>query len=154
LFFNYLPGTNQNPDSHYAAMALYPFGYGLSYTSFKTAIPTVTSSGSPNGSATVKVKVTNTGDRTGTDIVPIYVSKPVSQPLWWHKRLVGFTRVHLNAGQSRTVTVSFPLSILKRTQGTITGQGPRLVEPWTYKVTAGENTRETATFAVHRRENR
>jgi beta-glucosidase len=147
LFFNYLPGSNLD-NASYDTLTLYPFGYGLSYTRFETAAPAVTAD-SPGGRVSVTVKVKNTGDRAGTDIVPIYVSKKVSQPLWWHKRLVGFSRVKLNAGQSKTVTVRFPLSRLARTQGDIDGPGRRIVEPGNYQVTAGDNERESATFKVH-----
>ena len=63
--------------------------------------------------------MTNTGSRAGTDIVPVYVHQPVSAVLVPDQRLVGFTRVTLDAGQSKTVQVSFPVSELAVTPGDI-----------------------------------
>ena len=61
--------------------------------------------------------VTNTGSRSGTNIVPVYVAQPVSSVVVPPQRLVGFTRVTLDTGQSKTVTVSFPVSKLGRDAG-------------------------------------
>jgi beta-glucosidase len=90
---------------YYDEAPLYPFGHGLSYTSFaydNLAVgPQVMDSA---GVATVSVDVTNTGARAGDEVVQLYVhdsAASVARPL---KQLRGFRRVHLEAGQQKTLT--------------------------------------------------
>jgi len=81
---------------------LYPFGYGLSYTSFAYSNLHV-SSLPQGGAATVTATVTNTGSRSGADVAQLYISDPAAsgQP---PRQLEGFQRVSLQPGQSKTVT--------------------------------------------------
>jgi beta-glucosidase len=131
-FFDQLPGTNFGQGSGYNAR--YPFGFGLSYTTFQTSNLAVTSSVSRRGTATATFTVANTGSRAGTEVVPVYVRQPVSDIVVPPGRLVGFTRVDLDAGESRVVQVSFPASVLAVTQGDIDGDGRPRVEPGSYQV--------------------
>jgi beta-glucosidase len=80
--------------------------------------------------------VANTGSRQGTNIVPVYVHQPVSGDsiVVPPKRLVGFARVDLDAGQSKSVEVSFPVTELAVTAGDIDGAGRREVQPGAYQV--------------------
>jgi beta-glucosidase len=84
---------------------LYPFGYGLSYTTFSVDGLTLSRASVPrNGKLTAKVTVTNTGARAGDDVVQLYINDPVaslSQPV---RRLRGFERVTLQPGQTKTVS--------------------------------------------------
>ena len=98
-FFDQLPYTGSGPGSGYNP--LYPFGYGLSYTTFATSGLTATSSVSAHGTVTASFTVKNTGTRAGTDVVPLYVHQPVSAVLVPDQRLVGFTRVTLDPGSPR-----------------------------------------------------
>ena len=79
---------------------LYPFGYGLSYTSFKYGKPTYR-----DGKVMVDVK--NTGGMDGTEIVQVYMRRP-SDKMGPRKTLRGYARVDLKAGQQQTVTINFP----------------------------------------------
>ena len=79
---------------------LYPFGYGLSYTSFKYGKPTYR-----DGKVMVDVK--NTGEMDGTEIVQVYMRRP-SDKMGPRKTLRGYARVDLKAGQQHTVTINFP----------------------------------------------
>jgi beta-glucosidase len=81
---------------------LFPFGYGLSYTSFSFSNLTVGTL-PEGGAATVTAKVTNTGSRAGADVVQLYVSDPAAsgEP---PRQLEGFARVSLQPGASQTVT--------------------------------------------------
>jgi beta-glucosidase len=135
--FDQLPGTGSGPGHAYNP--LYPFGYGLSYTSFTLGGLTATPSVSRTGTERVRFTVTNTGSRSGTDIVPIYVAQPNSSVVVPPQRLVGFTRVTLNAGQARTVTVRFPVSTLAESAGDINASGPPTVEPGSYIVQLDQN---------------
>ena len=89
---------------------------------------------SRHGTATATFTVTNTGTRDGTDIVPVYVSQPVSAVVVPPQRLVGFARVTIPAGQATVVHVSFRASTLAETQGDINASGPPSVEPGAYLV--------------------
>src|SRR5262245_15331730 len=137
-FFDQLPGTGSGQGHAYNP--LYPFGFGLSYTTFATSGLSATPKVSTNGTVTATFTVTNTGSRSGTDIVPVYVAQPVSSIVVPPERLVGSTRVTLDAGQSKQVTVSFPTSQLAETPGDINGSGPPTVEPGSYIVQLNKNT--------------
>ncbi|HYS37760.1 MAG TPA: glycoside hydrolase family 3 N-terminal domain-containing protein, partial [Pseudonocardiaceae bacterium] len=130
-FFDLLPSTSFGSGNGYNP--LYPFGFGLSYTTFQTGGLTATSSVSRHGTVTASFTVANTGSRAGTDIVPVYVHQPVSAVLVPNQRLVGFTRVSLDPGQSKTVQVSFPVAELAVTPGDIEGTGSPQVELGDYQ---------------------
>jgi len=135
-FFDQLPGTNSGPGSGYNPR--WPFGFGLSYTTFETsALSASPSSVSRRGTETATFTVSNTGTRAGTTVVPVYVHQPVSTVLAPPQRLVGWTRIELAAGESQTVHVSFPVSLLAVTVGDIDGSGPRAVERGQYQVQVG-----------------
>jgi beta-glucosidase len=87
---------------------LYPFGYGLSYTSFAYANLKVPNALPVNGAIQVSVDVENTGARAGEEVVQIYarhLNSSVARPLL---QLIGFTRVAIAAGQKRAVSVTVP----------------------------------------------
>jgi beta-glucosidase len=125
---------------------LYPFGFGLSYTTFGVSGLSATSSVSRDGTVTATFTVSNTGGRAGTDIVPVYVHQPVSAVLVPDQRLAGFTRVTLDTGQSKTVQVSFPVSVLAVTPGDIQSDGTPAVETGSYQVQIGSLS---ADFTIH-----
>jgi beta-glucosidase len=142
--------TSQKYDSRYTDLPCtpqYPFGYGLSYTSFD--VSNLRLSGgtmSPRGSITASVDVKNTGDRTGDDVVQLYVHDPtasIEQPV---KRLRGFDRVTLAPGQSKTVTFSLDRSDV----GFFDDDGHLVVEPGDIDVLAGDSsdTDQHASFRV------
>jgi beta-glucosidase len=85
---------------------LYPFGFGLSYTSFKIGAPRLTKKkiGRKN-STQVVVEVTNTGRRAGSEVVQLYIRDLVSSVTRPVKELKGFKKVFLKAGESTTVTL-------------------------------------------------
>jgi beta-glucosidase len=82
---------------------LFGFGYGLSYTTFDLADVTVDASHGVAAPVTVMATVTNTGPLAGAEVVQVYLGIPVDgQP---PKRLVGFTKVFLQPGETRTLTL-------------------------------------------------
>jgi len=137
-FFDQLPGTGSGQGHAYNP--LYPFGFGLSYTTFTTTDLSVTPNVARDGTATATFTVSNTGSRSGTDIVPVYVAQPVSSVVVPPQRLVGFARVAVEAGKSKTVDVQFPVSTLAETQGDIDASAPPTVAPGAYVVQLNRNT--------------
>jgi len=116
---------------------LYPFGYGLSYTTFDLSDLRLGAKTMPaNGSVTASVKVKNTGGRTGDEVVQLYIHDPVaslSQPV---RRLRAFQRVTLTPGQTKTVT--FRLD--KDDVGFYDNSGRFVVEPGLIDVYAGDSS--------------
>lgn len=100
-------GKNPGPDGNMSRInrALYPFGYGLSYTTFKYSdldiSPKVIT---PNESATVRLKVTNTGKRAGDEVVQLYIRDVVSSIITYEKNLAGFERVHLEPDETKELS--------------------------------------------------
>ncbi len=86
---------------------LFPFGYGLSYTTYSYSNLKVT----PGEKPRVTFTVTNTGNRAGAEVAQVYASLPAAaaEP---PKRLVGFSKVKLNAGESKEVTIEVDLKYL------------------------------------------
>ncbi|WP_029068223.1 glycoside hydrolase family 3 N-terminal domain-containing protein [Jonesia quinghaiensis] len=111
-----------------------PFGFGLSYTTFEHSTPNVAGT-TPKDGLTVTVDVTNTGDKTGQEVVHLYardvigsVTRPVAQ-------LIGFTRVELHPGQQATVTFTVPPTLLSFTNAAM----QRIVEPGEFHLWTGNS---------------
>jgi len=121
---------------------LFPFGFGLSYTSFSFGKPTVDREKiSSNERAKVSLLVTNTGSRAGDEVVQMYIHHPVNSVVQPVIALRGFRRIHLESGKSTTVTFDVgtdELSILD-------AQMKRVVEPGEVDVLIGANSVETST---------
>jgi beta-glucosidase len=145
--FDQLAYTGSGQGSGYNP--LYPFAYGLSYTTFGTTGLSATNSVGRGGTVTASFTVSNTGSRAGTDVVPVYVHQPVSLVLVPDQRLAGFARVTLNPGQVKTVHVSFPVSELAVTPGDINGTAHPMVELGSYQVQIGTPASLSANFTIH-----
>lgn len=90
---------------------LFPFGYGLSYTDFKIGAPKI--SAVDADCITISLSVTNTGDRDGAETVQVYASAPKTKGVEReNKKLVGFAKVDVGAGESSNVTINIPKSTL------------------------------------------
>ena len=100
------PGADGNMSR--ANGALYPFGYGLSYTTFEYSdlkiSPAIIT---PNQKTYVSCKVTNTGKRAGDEVVQLYVRDVLSSVTTYEKNLAGFERVHLKPDETKEIT--FPV---------------------------------------------
>jgi len=92
---------------------LYPFGYGLSYTTFVYSDLQVSAhSVGSDGLVDVSVHVTNTGSRDGEEVVQLYVRHPHSQVTRPQIELKGFQRIAIRAGETKIVTIPLPASQL------------------------------------------
>ena len=118
---------------YFKGTPLYPFGYGLSYTTFAYANPALSTMQLKAG-ATLKVSATvrNTGTRAGDEVVEVYLDAP-DVPLAPRHALIGFQRVHLEPGESRRV--EFQLS--PRQLSTVDAAGNRAVMAGRYRVFIG-----------------
>jgi beta-glucosidase len=91
---------------YFKAKPLYPFGFGLSYTTFKyTNFKTSAAKLDRNGEITVSIDITNTGSRPGDEVVQLYVRHIGSKVDRPDKELKGFQRITLKANETRTVTI-------------------------------------------------
>ena len=128
--------------SHYADAPndpLFPFGFGLSYTSFSYSDPRVSAAEmSRDGELRVSVTLTNTGSRAGTEVVQLYVRDLVGSVTRPVKELKGFQKVELGAGQSREVAFNLKASDL----AFYTAAGKWEAEPGAFKVFVGGNSRD------------
>ncbi|MBE2215582.1 MAG: glycoside hydrolase family 3 C-terminal domain-containing protein [Opitutaceae bacterium] len=97
---------------YFAGEPLYAFGHGLSYTTFGYQNLRVAPAG--QGALTVTVDVTNSGARDGDDVVQLYATPPASSRPQEIRALCGFGRVHLKAGETRTVSITVPAIALRR----------------------------------------
>jgi beta-glucosidase len=112
---------------------LYPFGHGLSYSSFAYADVKLSKAALDAGEPLqAEAKVTNTGAREGDEVVQVYVGFPKLAGAPRHA-LRGFTRIHLKAGEAQTV--KFTLS--DRDLSYVDEAGNRLVGAGTYALTVG-----------------
>jgi len=117
--------------------ALFPFGYGLSYTSFSIGSSTISKTTiKSNESVQLTVPVTNTGKLAGTEIIQVYVRKlnDLEGPL---KTLKGFKRVELAAGKSQTATIDLPSSSFEFYDWS---QRKMMVTPGDYEVYYGNSS--------------
>ena len=90
---------------HNGVKPRYPFGYGLSYTTFKYANLSIQPQTGSDGFYTVSFDVTNTGDREGADVAQVYVSDGHSKMDRPAKELKGFAKVSLKPGETQHVSV-------------------------------------------------
>jgi beta-glucosidase len=93
---------------------LFPFGYGLSYTTFGYSDISLSKNVlKGNETLTAKVTVTNTGKFAGEEVVQLYISDPVASVARAVKELKGFEKIHLNPGESKEVIFAITPEALK-----------------------------------------
>jgi beta-glucosidase len=128
---------------------LYPFGYGLSYTSFVySGLKTNKAAYTGNETITATLNVANTGNYTGKEIVQLYVSKPSSKVERADKELKAFTKVLVNKGGSSEVKLSIPVKDLAYYD---TKTSKWIVEPGVYKILVGGSSaqiNQTASITI------
>ncbi|RXZ35738.1 beta-glucosidase [Sphingomonas desiccabilis] len=118
---------------------LFPFGFGLSYTSFRLSAPRLSAATiGAGGSVTVEVDVTNTGSREGDEVVQLYVRDQVSSVARPVKALRGFRRVTLKPGETRTVRLPLGPDAFRLWNAEMR----EVVEPGRFDILTGPNSRD------------
>lgn len=120
---------------------LYPFGYGLSYTTFSYGKPSVTGSGR---SFKATVAVTNTGSRDACEVVQLYMHDPVASIARPVKELKGFRRIMLKAGESKQVT----FDITEKDLSYYDAEGNTVFEPGKFDIMLGHDSRSLQTVSI------
>lgn len=133
---NYLDVTNE---------PLYPFGFGLSYTTFAYSdISLSQTSMNMQGVLTASVNVTNTGAFPGGEVVQLYIRDLVGSTTRPVKELKGFERIYLQPGQTRTVTFKIAPEMLKFYNYDL----QYVVEPGDFNIMIGPNSRDVQTASI------
>lgn len=121
---------------------LYPFGYGLSYTTFRYGdLRLSNNSMNEKGKITASVTVTNTGSHDADEIVQMYIRDMVGSVARPVKELKGFERIHLKKGESRTVSFDITAEQLKFYNSALNW----VCEPGEFEVMVGGNSRDVQT---------
>lgn len=134
-------GKNPGPTGNMSRIngALYPFGYGLSYTTFEYSDLDITPRViTPNESATVRLKVTNTGKRAGDEVVQLYIRDVLSSITTYEKNLAGFQRIHLEPGEAQELS----FTIDRKHLGLLDADMKWVVEPGDFVLMAGASSED------------
>ena len=142
IYYDHKPGAQFLPYVTESNTPLYPFGYGLSYTTYQYGAPQLSSSGiSRRGSVIVTVAVRNTGNRPGEETVELYVHEKIASVSRPVKELKGFARVHLEPGETKQVPIR-----LEAAQLAIWNRAMRhVIEPGVFEVMVGPSSTQLKT---------
>ena len=146
MFYNYKPSAHRGY-LFSSAEPLFPFGWGLSYTSFDIGQPRLSAASiRPDGNVDVLVDVTNTGSRAGDETVQLYVRDKVSSVTRPVKELKAFRRITLQPGERQTVKLTLTPAAFRMWNARM----ERVVEPGEFDIMVGPNSVDlkTATLTV------
>lgn len=138
VYYNQLPGWHAPDYIDMPAEPLWPFGYGLSYTTFEyTNLKLRSPKLRPGDTLNVEITVKNTGKRTGTDIIQLYINDMYSSVTTPVKELKAFQRIKLQPGQQQTVTLNVGYQQL----ALVNPELEFIVEPGEFEVMVGNSSR-------------
>lgn len=144
VFYNYKPTAHRGYVLDSIA-PLFPFGFGLSYTTFAYSnLRLATNHMLPTGSTSVAVDVHNTGARTGDEVVQMYIRDEVSEATRPVKELRGFQRVTLAPGETKTVAFDIRGDLLAYHGLNM----KRVVEPGEFQIMIGGNSVDLKSIAL------
>ena len=124
---------------------LYPFGYGLTYTTFNYSdLQLSRTTMAADGSVEASIMVSNTGQRDGDEVVQLYIHQQASSIARPVKELRGFQRIHLKAGEQRRVTFCIDREQLQY----LNAQGEPVLEPGIFDIMIGTNSEDTQSQAL------
>ncbi len=149
VFYSQVRGQHGNRYADLTQEPLFPFGHGLSYTTYRySSVRLGAQTLAQGGTVSVSVEVENTGARAGDEIVQVYVRDVVTSVTWVDKALKGFARVHLEPGEKKAVAVTLPFEAF----AIVDAEGRTVVEPGEFEILVGPSSRDSelhkATFRV------
>lgn len=140
VYYNQIRGQHGNRYADLTQEPQFAFGEGLGYTSFHYGEPNIEHNGQPFGVAdtlNISVEVTNTGQRSGTEVVQAYIGDLVTSVSWTDRELKAFTRVELAPGETQIVRLQIPVS-----QCSIVNENAeRIVEPGEFELLVGHSSK-------------
>jgi beta-glucosidase len=143
-FYNHKPSANRSY-AFSTRQPLYPFGYGLSYTTFRfenlRVEPAQISAG---GAAKVSVEVSNTGSRDGDEVPQLYIHQKIASVTRPVMQLKGFQRITLRAGEKKTVA----FTITPDTLSMLNTDMHKVVEPGIFELMVGPSSDQTSTVTL------
>lgn len=143
-FYNHKPSANRTY-AFSTRKPLYPFGYGLSYTTFKFDNLRVEPSQILSaGSAKVGVDITNTGSREGDEVPQLYIHQRVAEVTQPVMQLRGFQRITLKPGEKKSVEFAITPDLLSM----VNIDMHRVVEPGVFDIMVGPSSDQTSTIAL------
>ena len=139
VYYNQIPGWHAKNYADMTAAPLWPFGFGLSYTTFAFSALTLSADEITVGDGIrVEVTVENTGPVAGTEVVQVYVNDVVSSVTTPVKQLKAFARVDLAPGEKKTVALELPPEAFLL----INADCERVIEPGEFEIMAGPSSRD------------
>lgn len=140
LVYNHKPTGRGDDYNNLSGQPLFPFGFGLSYTTFEYRdIKLSKNTISSKDSATVSFTLQNTGTRDGDEVVQLYIRDMLSSVARPVMELKGFQRVHLKAGESKTISFTINPEMLS----ILDSQLNKVVEPGEFRIMVGCSARDT-----------
>lgn len=139
LVYNHKPTGRGDDYYNFTGLPLFPFGFGLSYTTFEYSGIHLDKKGiAKNESATVRCKIKNTGTVAGDEVVQLYISDMLASVARPVMELKGFQRTHLKPGESGEVTFTIDPSMLEM----LNERMERLIEPGDFRLMIGASSRD------------
>ncbi len=139
LYYDHKPTGRGDDYIDLTGQPLFPFGFGLSYTTFEYSNLSIEPAEMPpGGSATVRFRVTNTGKRAGDEVAQLYIRDVLASVARPVMQLEGFTRLHLAPGQSQEVVLPLSTEQLRMLDGSMHW----VVEPGTFRVMVGASSKD------------
>lgn len=138
LVYNHKPTGRGDDYVNLTGQALFPFGFGLSYTTFTYSDLKLGSSGIPDDSNFVTCKITNTGQIAGDEVVQFYIRDEfasVARPL---TELKAFQRIHLNPGETKEIHFEIKPEMLSMLDADLN----KIVEPGTFRLMIGASSKD------------
>lgn len=139
VFYNEIRGQHGDRYADLTQGPAFAFGEGLSYTTFAYGEPCITNGAefTAQDAVHVEIDLTNTGARTGTEVVQLYISDVVTSYTWACKELKDFRRVTLEPGETARVAFDLPVSACT----IVNGDAERIVEPGEFEILIGHSSR-------------
>jgi beta-glucosidase len=139
LVYNHKPTGRGDDYNNLSGLPLFPFGYGLSYTSFEYSdIKLDKNNISKTDSATVSVTIKNSGTKDGNEVVQLYIRDLLASEARPVMELKGFQRIHLKAGESKTISFSITPELLSM----LNDKMEVVVEPGDFRIMIGASSRD------------